>query len=95
MATVLSPARRAWLGLRRGFRLVLLTAGVACVTFGVAYWQHNDFTFQGLWFEEGLALHPLHLVAIGIAIVPPAIWDVFVMEATRAERTRAPRPAGE
>lgn len=95
MATVSSPARRTWWGLRYGFRLALVTAGIACVTFGVVYWQHNEFTFQGLWFEDGLALHPLHLVAVGTAIVPAAIWDVFVMEAARAERARVTRPAGE
>ena len=73
---------------------MLVTLGVACVTFGVAYWHHNDFAFRGLWFEDGLALHPLHLVAIGIAVVPPAIWDVFVMEGAYGQRSSAERQAG-
>lgn len=68
--------------------------GAGCVAFGVAYWHDQGFSFHGLWFEAGLTLHPLHLVALGVAIVPAAIWDVFVMEAARAGRP-APGRRGE
>ena len=65
---------------------MLLVVGVASTTLGTAYWQHIGFTFEGLWFENGLRLHPLHLVAAGLFIVPPTMLDVFLLEASRPEQ---------
>ena len=76
-------------------RFVLLALGVGVTTLGLLYWQHRDFGFEGIWFhdENGFHLHPLHLVALGLAIVPPTIWEIFLLELVhRVDSTRDTTP---
>ena len=83
--------------MRYASRLVLLALGVCITTLGLLYWQHRGFDFEGIWFHDdhGFHLHPLHLVALGLAIVPPTIWEIFLLElAHRLDRTRAAAAAG-
>ena len=68
--------------------------GVASTTLGMAYWQHIGFALDGLWFQNGFMLHPLHLVAAGLFIVPPTMLDVFLLEASRPAML-LPRPSGD
>ena len=81
--------------MRYASRLALLALGVCITTLGLLYWQHRGFDFGGIWFHDGngFHLHPLHLVALGLAIVPPTIWEIFVLElAQRIRRTRDADP---
>lgn len=81
--------------MRYALRLMLLALGVCIATFGLLYWQHRGFDFEGIWFhdENGFHIHPLHLVALGVAVVPPTIWDIFLLElAHRLRRADAETP---
>lgn len=69
--------------MRYSFRLGLLVVGMASATLGIVYWQHVGFVFEGLWFENGFKLHPLHLVAVGVIIVPPTMLDIFALDGSR------------
>ena len=84
--------------MRYASRLVLLALGVCITTLGLLYWQHLGFDFEGIWFHDdhGFHLHPLHLVALGLAIVPPTIWEIFLLELAhrRLDRTRAAAAPG-
>ena len=58
---------------------LLLTAGSALTTAGLAMWHDRSFTFSGLWtMSEGL--HPIFVLIVGIAMIPPALWEIFLLE---------------
>jgi len=62
-------------------RFVLLMAGFALTTTGLMGWQDLDFGFDGVWpLEDGFGLHPLHLLMLGLAMIPPALWELFLLE---------------
>lgn len=58
---------------------ILLAAGFALVTAGLASWHDRAFLFDGLLSLDG-GLHPLYLLMLGIALVPPALWEIFLAE---------------
>lgn len=71
------------------FRFLLLTSAVALLTYGLAAWQHEGFGLEGVWlFDDGGRLHPLHLVVVGIGMIPPVMWEIFGLDS--ATSTRAP-----
>lgn len=71
--------------LRYLLRLGLLTAGFALATMGLLSWQAEGFTLVSFWpFSNLLTPHPLHLLIVGIAIIPPTLWDIFLLEQARA-----------
>ena len=80
--------------MRYASRLGLLALGVCITTLGLLNWQHRGFDFEGIWFHDGngFHLHPLHLVALGLAIVPPTIWEIFVLELAQRIRQRDAAP---
>ena len=58
---------------------LLLTAGSALTTGGLIMWQHRSFEFAGMWtLAEGV--HPLFALIVGIAMIPPALWEIFLLE---------------
>jgi len=61
-------------------RYLLLTVGFALTTYGLIEWQQQGFRFQGILFDAGLKLHPLHFVVLGIAMIPPALWEIFLLD---------------
>jgi len=62
-------------------RFLLLVAAFALTTAGLMGWQARGFSFEGLWPLDGVpALHPLHLLVLGLAMIPPALWEVFLLE---------------
>ena len=62
-------------------RFLLLTFGFALTTLGLVYWQHQGFEFEGLWLvDNGFRPHPLHIMVIGIALIPTAMWEIFVLD---------------
>ncbi len=68
-------------------RYLLLTTGFALTTYGLIEWQQQGFGFQGMWsFENGFKLHPLHFIVVGIAMIPPSLWEVFLLDAKRYGR---------
>lgn len=76
--------------LRYLLRLGLLTAGFALATMGLLSWQAEGFTLVSFWpFSNLLTPHPLHLLIVGIAIIPPTLWDIFLLEQARAGHSAA------
>ncbi len=70
-------------------RFVLLMVGVALTTLGLVYWQHQGFRLEGIWFfDNDYRPHPLHMMILGIAMIPPAMWEIFVLDARGKGRGR-------
>lgn len=70
-------------------RYGLLTLGVALATFGLIGWTDLHFDLRGFWlYDNGWQLHPVHLLIVGIGLVPPTIWEIFVLETARQGRQR-------
>lgn len=69
-------------------RLALLTLGVALATMGLLTWQAQGFALATLWpFARAFEPHPVHLLVLGIALIPPSLWDIFMLETRRAQRS--------
>lgn len=63
------------------FRFVLLSLGFALTTAGLMLWHADGFSFRGIWFiDNAYQLHPLHVLILGLAMIPPALWEIFVLE---------------
>ena len=68
------------------WKFLLVTVGFALVTTGLIAWQSIGFQLRGLWsWHGGYGLHPLHVLAVGIAMVPPALWEIFLLERRSAD----------
>jgi len=62
-------------------RYMLLGIGFALTTMGLMTWQTKGFSLDGLWpTESGWTTHPVHLIVLGIAMIPPTLWEIFVLE---------------
>ena len=62
-------------------RFILLSVGFALTTAGLMLWHADGFSFQGIWFvDNAYQLHPLHVLIVGLAMIPPALWEIFVLE---------------
>lgn len=62
-------------------RFLLLTAGFALIASGLMMWRAIDFSFDGIWFvDNDYRPHALHLLVLGLAMVPPALWEIFLIE---------------
>ena len=65
---------------------VLLITGFALLAYGMINWSRIGFSMQGIWFfDNDFSVHALHLVIIGIAMIPPAMWEIFLLETRRTE----------
>ena len=65
-------------------RFLLLTAAFALTSAGLTFWHAEGFSFRGIWLLDGdFRLHPLHLLIVGLAMIPPALWEIFLLEHTR------------
>lgn len=71
-------------------RYGLLALGAALATFGLIGWTDLHFDLHGFWlYDNGWRLHPVHFLVVGLGLIPPAIWEVFVLETAR-HRSNAP-----
>jgi hypothetical protein len=67
--------------MRYALRFLLLTLAFALTTAGLMFWHEQEFSFQGIWLvDNGFRLHPLHLLIVGLAMIPPALWEIFLLE---------------
>lgn len=58
---------------------LLLMAGFALTTAGLMMWRSSNFSFEGVWLLS-LRPHPLHILVLGLAMIPPALWEIFILE---------------
>ena len=63
---------------------LLLSAGSAFTTAGLMMWQAQSFGFSGMWTLAG-GLHPLFVLIVGIAMIPPALWEIFLLESAHRD----------
>lgn len=76
------------MALRYLVRLLLLSLGVALATYGAIDWHFQGLSLRGFWlYDNGWRPHPVHLIVIGLTLMPLALWDIFVMEALRGMHT--------
>ena len=60
--------------MRRLFCMTAVVLATATMTWGLVAWADGGFTTQPLWPMEGtLQLHPVHLIAVGLALLPPSL----------------------
>lgn len=53
--------------------LLVLAAAMALVTWGLVTWTVQNFSLASLWpFSGDLTPHPVHLLAIGLVVLPMA-----------------------
>ena len=84
------------LSLRYLVRLIWLTIGVALVTYGAIDWHYQDLSLRGFWLiDNDWRPHPVHLLVLGLTIIPFAMWDIFVLEALRGSRAARFAPPDE
>jgi len=68
-------------------RYLLLIAGFTLLTYGMINWSRSDFSMQGIWFSDATYyLHPLHFVIIGVAMIPPSMWEIFALQHTQKQK---------
>jgi hypothetical protein len=77
------------------FRFLLLTAAFALTTAGLLAWQDAGLTFRDVWpASAGFRLHPLHVLVVGLAMIPPALWEIFLLERDAAAPASQPSAPG-
>lgn len=63
---------------------LLLVAGFALTTYGLLEWSHIGFSLLGmLCLDSGRGLHPLYLLILGMAMIPPAFRELYLHEGKR------------
>ena len=63
-------------------RFLLLTVGFALTTVGFLAWQQLNFDLSTVWpLAEEFAAHPVYAMVLGLALIPPTLWEIFVLEA--------------
>jgi len=64
-------------------RFLLLAAGFSLFTFGLLRWSADGFSFTGLLpFTDTYATQGLHFLMLGLAMIPPSLWEIFNLERT-------------
>ena len=62
-------------------RCLLLTCGFALTTLGLLSWQQQNFDLVTLWSSEAiLGVHPVFVIVVGLALIPPTLWEIFLLE---------------
>jgi len=80
-------------------RFLLLMIGFALTAGGLMMWRAVGFSFEGIWFvDNGYRPHALHVLILGLAMIPPSLWEIFVLESEMQAgdgRTAKAHPASE
>ena len=60
--------------------------GFALTTAGILSWQQLGFNLGGVWpLAKELTAHPVYIIIFGIALIPPTLWEIFILENTRRD----------
>ena len=74
-------------------RFLLLLIGFALTTAGLMMWRAIGFSFDGIWFvDNGYRPHALHLLILGLAMIPPSLWEIFVLESEMQQEASRSTP---
>ncbi len=67
--------------IRYGLRYILLAMAFAMTTYGLIAWHEIDYGLSPIWpFAGTPELHPLHLLALGVAMIPASLWEIFAID---------------
>lgn len=73
-------------------RFLLLAAGFSLFTFGLLRWAGDGFSFSGLLpFTDNYSTQGLHFLMLGLAMIPPSLWEIFNLERTAHLAPEQPR----
>ena len=76
-------------------RFLLLMIGFALTTAGLMMWRATGFSFEGIWFvDNDYRLHALHLLILGLAMIPPSLWEIFLLESEMQTALRGRKETG-
>ena len=65
-------------------RFTLLALGFALTTYGVLGWHHLGFEVDfSLRDPQKYGLHPIYMLILGLALIPPSVWEIFVFESSK------------
>ena len=59
-------------------RFVLLIVAFALTTWGLLTWAERDFGLAG--FLTRWELPPIYVLVAGLAMIPPTLWDIFLLD---------------
>ena len=69
-------------------RFLLLTLGFALATYGLLIWQQINFDLSTMWPKaDTFSIHPAYVLTLGLALIPPTLWEIFVLEMQKKEDT--------
>ena len=72
-------------------RFSLLSFSFAVTTIGLLAWAELDFDLANVWREfAALNPHPIFILGLGIALIPPALWEIFILEAELSPSIKSP-----
>ncbi len=69
-------------------RFMLLVVGFALTTYGLLAWQKIGFELASMWpfsATGGFTSHPIYVIVLGMALIPPTLWEIFLLEQARDE----------
>ncbi|MEM7219107.1 MAG: hypothetical protein AAF515_12130 [Pseudomonadota bacterium] len=73
-------------------RFMLLATGFCLFTYGLLSWQADRFTLVGIMpFGADFRWQGLHFLTLGLAMIPPSLWEIFQLE-IRAARALGKEP---
>ena len=77
-------------------RFLLLAAGFSLFTYGLLQWSSDGFTLSGLLpFTENYRTQGLHYLMLGLAMIPPSLWEIFNLERQAQAATNRDEQASE
>ncbi len=77
--------------LRLLLRFLLLALGFALSTHGMLGWQEIHFDMSRMWtWGEDIGLHPVFIMIFGLALIPPTLWEIFILEISRDDDSDTP-----
>ena len=77
-------------------RFLLLMIGFALTAAGLMMWRATGFSFEGIWFvDNDYRPHALHLLILGLAMIPPSLWEIFLLESEMQSAARKKAESAE
>ena len=78
----------------RTFCMIAVILATATMTWDLVAWADSSFSTQALWPIAGaMQLHPVHLIAVGLAILPASLSALLQSDAPTGEPANGKHPS--